>query len=131
MFGRWGNLLIAVWSLHVAPGLCLAGVLAHPCEAAADDPRAPAAVCCATPAEEADDPGSCSHEDDCPEDPCQQTIVLKGGGPRVALESNLPLPAFAAPTLADRDFPTARPKDVPHDEGPRLPLHHSDLPLLI
>lgn len=131
MLGRWGNLLITVWSLHVAQVLCLAGALAHPCGATADDAHAPTTICCATPTEETDPSGSCSHEDDCPEDPCQKTIVLKGGGQRPAAEPSLLTPALLAPALAEPDFPAARPQDFARDDGPRLPLHRSDLPLLI
>jgi len=125
------NLVVACWALQISPSLCLAGLLTHPCNPNEDRT-------CATSSSHSErnhdqpDSGSCSHEDECNADPCQDSPVVKDGGdhPLGDATSLAALPGFTAPSisLARHEIHTC--SNGPPNR-PRLPLHQSDLPLLL
>lgn len=105
--------ILTLGLIVVLPTLCAAGIIAHSCE-------------CESPAD-------CHHEADCSDDPCGDDVVVSRSQGR-HLDSALPI-AMAAPNNALlNDNAAARPlqiidSDAPLDAG--LPLHGSDIPLLI
>lgn len=123
-------LLLACWSLVASPLLCLAGAMEHACHAevdvAASDP-------CATP-ECPCDPhtSSCPHETDCSNDPCS-VVVPKC--PRTSPDEIAPLQhadrflATGIDTACPRKLPPGTDCHTPARHS--LPVHPSDLPLLI
>lgn len=126
------NLVVACWALQISPSLCLAGVLTHPCNPIIDST-------CATNVHEDlhhdqpnSDPGSCSHEDNCNADPCQDGPVVKDEADQtLGVESSVPaLPGSDAPGISLSQLEPHSSSDGPPNR-PRLPLHQSDLPLLI
>lgn len=131
MASRLLNLAAAIWVLHIAPTLCLAGVLTHPCVPAAER------VCESTHCDEADHvaesskAGSCSHESNCDFDPCQTPVIRAGGEMTVVelgpLVCTMIVRADDAPMQAQALL--VQPSDPP--DIPALPLFASALPLLI
>jgi len=124
------NLVVACWALQISPALCLAGVLTHPCNPNED--RTCATSCHSKPDRDLPVSGSCSHEDNCNADPCQDSPVVKDGGDHSLGDATslAALPGFTAPgiSLARHDIQTN--SNGPPNR-PRLPLHQSDLPLLL
>ena len=96
-----------------APALCLSGVLEHPCNCS-DNVG-----------------GNCSHESDCPDDPCR--VVAKD---RPHVETLLPTFEFAVAAilwnselaLPQRCLIERPSSSLPHRKN--LPCHLSDIPLL-
>ncbi|HRX85212.1 MAG TPA: hypothetical protein P5572_09370 [Phycisphaerae bacterium] len=132
MFGRWFRVVMTVWALQASQALCTAGVLAHPCDVRtelAHDDHAPCTDAVSAPD---DAPGSCSHEQDCPADPCHQLVMVKEAAHPVLVPMACPSAVSEAPVAADLAAAHYLPG---YERGgptrPPLPLHPSDLPLLI
>ena len=117
-------ILVTALSLVATPALCMTGVLTHSCE-------------CAGSVGESCDCGSgdcadgCSHESNCPDDPCQDNVITGGGAQtRVILSqvfdaivnSVIFEPASALSLGRPEQVSTPSPKK-------NLPYPPSDLPL--
>ncbi len=135
------NLAIAFWALQISPALCLAGVLSHPCgpnedaglhpceSAGAHDDHAESRFAAIDSGPVS---GSCSHEDDCSADPCQDVPVLQDAG------SSVPARCVYTPVLFGAigiDSTSTLRGTYPHISDPPddlpLPRHPSDLPRIV
>ena len=130
MVYRMTNLVIACWALQVSPALCLAGVLSHACDPQVEG--AGVAHCIDEGNHEQPEPGSCSHEDNCNTDPCQDGRVIKDGGTPFSWDGMVlsALPGFLTCVVAQGTHVARVCSEVPAHR-PRLPLNPSDLPLLL
>ena len=135
MLSRKLILVPACWAFVAMPALCMGGVLGHPCEVAA--------ACCSHEGRDGggvgcDLQGSCQHENDCHNDPCQLFVAAKDGGARCSGRDT-----FAVPPRIDCPLPSAlavmpdivgrpvRPVCGGSPALPATPRHQSDLPLLV
>ncbi|HNO77510.1 MAG TPA: hypothetical protein PKN33_05560 [Phycisphaerae bacterium] len=130
------NLILACWALQISPALCLAGVISHPCDPAANDTcqhenqTSDRSLESDHPANEPD--GSCSHEDDCSADPCQQVAATNNARVDSPHEQIPVLVAIGSETCAiDSTLPSTLIHTAPSPHRLCLPAHASDLPLLI
>ncbi len=136
MPGRKLILVPACWAFVAMPALCMGGVLGHPCEVAArccthEGPDGGGVGC--------DLQGSCQHEGDCRNDPCQLFVAARDSAARCSSRdtfvvppcTDCPLPSALAvmPALAGGD--ALRPACVSALSLPATLRHHSDLPLLV
>lgn len=97
----------------VAPALCAAGIIAHPCECGFNT--------------------SCRHESDCSDDPCSIDVIVSRLQGRF-FDSFLPiLVATPEPSGLIADFTSRHSIDIDSRGSVRAgtPIHASDVPLLI
>ena len=133
--------MMACWSLWLMPALCMGGMLAHACPTEErgcgpddhghddhghdhhghdDAPMAPQPV---------DD---CNHESDCSSDPCAGSLAIAGrlGDDVVEFIAAVAL-APGVSTPCSRVIPAWFDPVIPDAAPPPLPIHDSDIPLLI
>lgn len=106
--------LVGLWVAVVAPSLCASGVLAHPC------------VCLGV--------RGCHHESGCADDPCDTVMVANRlNGARVHPAPSAPTTAICsvAPRLSDALDRPPGPDGFNRSIRLQLPLHPTDIPLLI
>lgn len=111
MFGPRTAILAACWTFLLAPILCGAGMLEHPCDCS---------------------PAGCSRESDCATDPCDQVVARKDDAPHadaatcLAATPVVPEPVGAEPSAGVGLALSWAGLEPAHS---RL-IHDSDLPLL-
>ena len=129
---RLVNLVVACWALHISPSLCLAGVLTHPCGSLGKSAGVTACHGEKDHARTDSRSGTCTHEENCNSDPCQESPVVKDGGDQTfGVATFLPaLPGVSLPEISLARVETHSYSDA-SPNLPRLSLHQSDLPLLI
>ena len=135
MIYRSTILVVAFWGLIGAPSLCMAGAITHACGSHNERYSHGDKGSDGTPHySDEGSSSSCSHEEHCASDPCQQFVASK---PDAARHGHCPLPVAdgtaAAPSPACNSLSqvTFRCLVANHTRLPRLPRHRSDLPLLI
>lgn len=108
---RASTLLLAFWATAIAPSLCLAGVLTHPCEPHASQ--------------------DCRHEPACVEDPCGQILKIQHD-PRTD-SPQLVISDIPRGFLVESDLPleSHRTDEVEPPRKPHLPFPSSDIPLRV
>jgi hypothetical protein len=125
-------IVVAGWGFWASPLLCMAGVIEHRCEPLSD--------ACSCTGSERDDSGcdhdssSCPHEGSCSSDPCNQIATSKTGGAKLvkfAPAHHVALPPPASDGGREQFRPGAGWASETSGRSRRLPLHPSDLPLLI
>lgn len=129
--------LLAAWVFWGVPTFCVAGVIEHAC-APADphcDDELDAHGCSH---EQPDCPhdfpsdGGCGHESDCGSDPCYTAVV---GRERSGHDTLTEAVELLPTVLRDDDHRCGAGSlytvGIPTFPGARIPLHHSDVPLLI
>jgi hypothetical protein len=120
-------ILLVAWSLCVAPSLCVAGVLEHPCEdgAASDCEHGTTTHC--------EDKGTCPHAESCPHDPCSALVVTTGvaqlrGPERAPHEAQAAESPEAASASSTGRSPLRHLRPI---RLKTLPFPSSDIPLLL
>ena len=121
------KIAVVVWTALGAPVLCMGGFLAHPCDCGDTSNKAHAHC------DEEEAPTSCDHESGCALDPCEEMTASRDELTQTLKFSLMPQ-LQAATCLADALLPKPSPTGSPPEDTAnrlRLPLHQSDLPLLL
>lgn len=136
MVRRISSVILALWALQASPALCIAGAFFHPCN---DHPQH-------TDEDHGDfenhdhsadgSYGSCSHENDCPTDPCQGAEAIKLGSMRTIDHASLLLTPVITSTMTSSlklppDDRSARLNSFATDAAASLLTPSGSLPLLI
>ncbi len=126
-------LVFTCWAFVGSPALCMAGVIRHACEpgSSAEFERS---TCGDSDCLCDQGSSSCAHEQDCSADPCSRVVTSKDAAGRQAKYSLYEIVHSIPPADARMGVvPTS--VAFPFLDGRisrnRLPLHPSDLPLLI
>ena len=132
MLRRYVTILFSAWALWGMSSLCVAGLLEHSCST--DKDHCAKGVDSGRSHDEPESPhdGGCGHESDCHSDPCSETMVRSKQSSDGHLLISLHPVALVrqveeAGLLASSDRLLY---DTPPRFGP-LPIHSSDIPLLI
>lgn len=126
-------ILIASWALWGLPTLCVAGALKHPCAPGSTPcPGEDTPQCTHNEPAYPHDGGGCGHESGCASDPCSESVISREPSsddePLSAPEPLLLEPQSGEVATARGQVP--RPDHSP-PLGVRIPVHASDIPLLI